>query len=40
MDRAIALYPQLETFLQQGIEERADVAEGLAALNALFPEVG
>jgi flagellum-specific ATP synthase len=40
LDRAIALYPQLETFLQQDIEERADVAEGLAALNALFPEVG
>lgn len=39
LDRAIALYPQLETFLQQDIDERADVAEGLAALDALLPEV-
>jgi flagellum-specific ATP synthase len=39
LDRAIALYPDLENFLQQGIEERADVAESYDALTALFPEV-
>jgi len=39
LDRAIALYPQLETFLQQGIEEHANAPQSLAALNALFPEI-
>jgi flagellum-specific ATP synthase len=39
LDRAIALYPQLETFLQQGIEERADAQQSLGALNGLFPDV-
>jgi flagellum-specific ATP synthase len=38
LDRAIALYPDLEAFLQQGIEERADVRQSLAALDLLFPE--
>jgi flagellum-specific ATP synthase len=37
LDRAIALYPQLEAFLQQGIEEHADAEHSLSALNALFP---
>ena len=39
LDRAIALYPQLEAFLQQGIEERADAEQSLGALNGLFPDV-
>jgi flagellum-specific ATP synthase len=40
LDRAIALYPQLEAFLQQGIEERADGVQSIAALEALFPDIG
>lgn len=36
LDRAIALYPRLEGFLQQGIDERADAALSLGALNELF----
>jgi len=39
LDRAIALYPQLEQFLQQNIEERADTSKSLANLGALFPEI-
>ena len=39
LDRAIQLYPQLEAFLQQGIEERADAAQSLAALQGLFPDI-
>ncbi len=39
LDRAIALYPQLELFLQQKIDERADTAQSLAALNGLFPDI-
>jgi flagellum-specific ATP synthase len=38
LDRAIALYPQLETFLQQKIVERTDAGQSLAALNAVFPD--
>jgi len=38
LDRAIALYPRLEAFLQQGIDERADTGQSLAALAALFAE--
>ena len=39
LDRAIVLYPQLESFLQQKIDERADAAQSLGALNALFPDI-
>ncbi len=39
LDRAIALFPQMESFLQQGIEEHAEVAQSLAALEALFPDI-
>jgi flagellum-specific ATP synthase len=39
LDRAIVLYPQLELFLQQGIDERANAANSLAALDALFPDI-
>jgi flagellum-specific ATP synthase len=39
LDRAIALYPQLELFLQQGIEEHADAKQSLGALNGLIPEI-
>lgn len=39
LDRAIQLYPQLEQFLQQGIDEHADAARSLSALSALFPDV-
>ncbi|HTJ95030.1 MAG TPA: flagellar protein export ATPase FliI [Pararobbsia sp.] len=36
IDRAIAMYPRLELFLQQKMLERADYATSLAQLNALF----
>jgi flagellum-specific ATP synthase len=36
LDRAIMLYPQMEHFLQQSIDERADYAASLAALRAIF----
>ena len=38
LDRAVALYPRLEGFLQQGINEQADVNATLDALASLFPE--
>jgi len=38
LDRAIALYPRLEAFLQQGIEERAEATHSLDALGALFAD--
>jgi flagellum-specific ATP synthase len=38
LDRAIEVHAQMETFLQQGIEERADAAQSLIDLNALLPE--
>lgn len=37
LDQAIALFPQLEKFLQQDIGERAGINESLAQLAALFP---
>jgi flagellum-specific ATP synthase len=36
LDQAIALYPALENFLQQGIDERADYASSLGHLGHLF----
>ncbi|MBS0323100.1 MAG: flagellar protein export ATPase FliI [Proteobacteria bacterium] len=36
LDRAVTLYPHLETFLQQGIDERASYPASLEALRALF----
>ena len=36
VDRAIAMYPRLETFLQQKMLERADYATSLAQLSGLF----
>jgi flagellum-specific ATP synthase len=36
LDQAIALYPRMERFLQQGIEERANDKDSIAALAALF----
>ena len=36
LDRAIALYPHLENFLQQSINERADFGSSLARLRNLF----
>jgi flagellum-specific ATP synthase len=38
LDRAIALYPQLEAFLQQSIEECANAQQSLGALNTLLPQ--
>ncbi|MGV3654094.1 MAG: flagellum-specific ATP synthase FliI, partial [Noviherbaspirillum sp.] len=35
LDEAIALHPQIEAFLQQGIHERASLADSLAGLAAL-----
>jgi flagellum-specific ATP synthase len=36
LDRAIAMYPDLEAFLQQGINECARQTSSLAALDSLF----
>jgi flagellum-specific ATP synthase len=36
LDRAIALYPRMETFLQQGFRECAPFESSLTMLNALF----
>jgi flagellum-specific ATP synthase len=36
LDRAIALYPRMERFLQQGIHERADSQHSVQALTSLF----
>ena len=36
LDRAVALYPKIETFLQQGMQERADYAASISQLQALF----
>lgn len=36
LDQAIALYPRMERFLQQGIEERANDKDSINALAALF----
>ncbi len=36
VDRAVALYPQLMAFLQQDLQERADVASGRARLRELL----
>ncbi|HEY6897316.1 MAG TPA: flagellar protein export ATPase FliI [Rhodocyclaceae bacterium] len=36
LDRAINLYPRLEAFLQQRIDERAEYSASLGALTALF----
>lgn len=37
LDQAVALYPELERFLQQRIHERADMMETIRALNTLVP---
>lgn len=37
LDRAIAIYPQLEAFLQQPVEERADNESSQQRLSELFP---
>lgn len=39
LDKAIALYPQLETFLQQGIKERSDYDTSCQQLFSLFSEI-
>ncbi len=36
LDQAIALYPKIESFLQQTMEERVDYAAATAQLNSLF----
>jgi flagellum-specific ATP synthase len=36
LDKAIALYPKIEAFLQQGMTERADYMEAIAQLEQLF----
>ncbi len=37
LDRAVGLYPHIERFLQQRIDDRASVDETLHGLNLLFP---
>jgi flagellum-specific ATP synthase len=39
LDRAITLYPRIERFLQQSIDERADNKASLAALGELIPDI-
>ncbi|MDU2733369.1 MAG: flagellar protein export ATPase FliI [Mixta calida] len=39
LDKAIALYPQMEGFLQQGIYDCSDYETSFAALSALFPDL-
>jgi flagellum-specific ATP synthase len=36
LDQAMLLYPQFENFLQQDLEQRADIANSVQQLNALF----
>ncbi|HQS31589.1 MAG: flagellar protein export ATPase FliI [Polaromonas sp. 39-63-203] len=36
LDRAVSLYPKIESFLQQGMLERADYAASIGHLQALF----
>jgi flagellum-specific ATP synthase len=36
LDHAIALYPKLEAFLQQGMDERTDYAASVARMAGLF----
>ena len=36
LDRAIALYPRMEAFLQQGFRESAGFKESVAALDTLM----
>jgi flagellum-specific ATP synthase len=36
LDQAIRMYPQIEAFLQQGMEERANYGDSLAALGQLL----
>jgi flagellum-specific ATP synthase len=36
LDRAIALYPRMESFLQQGFREQAPFEPSIAMLNQLF----
>ena len=36
LDQAIALYPNIESFLQQDILEQAGIQESLGQLTALF----
>jgi flagellum-specific ATP synthase len=40
LDRAIALYPRMEAFLQQGYRECADFGASLQRLDALFAQGG
>ncbi|WP_024549587.1 flagellar protein export ATPase FliI [Siccibacter turicensis] len=39
LDRAIALWPELEAFLQQGIFERSGWEDSVQALDRIFPSV-
>jgi flagellum-specific ATP synthase len=39
LDRALALFPRMEAFLQQDMRERATLADSRAALAALFPDL-
>lgn len=39
LDKAIALYPQLESYLRQGIHERVSYEEASEKLAALFPDL-
>lgn len=36
LDRAVAVYPELERFLQQSIDEKSEIADALATLNGII----
>jgi len=38
LDQAIAMYPRIEGFLQQSMDERTDYAESIARLESLFED--
>ncbi|RVU75231.1 flagellar protein export ATPase FliI [Pantoea dispersa] len=39
LDQTIALYPQMEALLHQGIDQRCDLASARAQLDQLFPDL-
>jgi len=38
LDQAIAMYPRIEAFLQQAMQERTDYATSIARMSALFEQ--
>jgi flagellum-specific ATP synthase len=40
LDRAVALYPQMEAFLHQNMQEKVDLGRSVQELHTLFPPTG